>query len=94
VFRVDPPRREWNDGHSEPDKQKPPYTVWDGGNPFFSVSVEAKRKSSSDSDRLDFEETANPNPSSDFFRPPNQVYNIVIDVDSNESVSVSFENVR
>lgn len=94
VFRVSPPEREWNGGASKPEDQKPPYTTWDGGNPDFSVSAEAKRKSSSDSDSVNFEATSNPDPSSDFSVPTDQYYNLVIEVDSGGSVSVSFENVR
>lgn len=94
VFRVSSPEREWNGGASEPKDQKPPYTTWDGGNPDFSVSAEAKWRSSSDSDRVNFEATSNPDPSSDFSVPTDQNYNLVIEVDSGGSVSVSFENVR
>ena len=94
VFRVNPPTREWNTGKAYPEPQEGPRTSWDGGNPDFSVFAEAKRKSSSDSDEVCFEATSNPNPSSDFSVPTDQDYDLIIEVDSEGSVSVRFENAK
>ena len=93
VFSVSPPQRGWNSGSSKPGDQKPPFTTWDGGNPDFSVFVEAKRKSSSEFDEVCFEATSNPDPSSQFSLPTDQFYNLVIEVDSDGSISINFEKV-
>lgn len=94
VFFVEPPHREWNAGKEYPESQKGPKTTWDGGNPDYSVFAEAKRKSSSDSDEVCFEAASNPDPSSSFGMPTGQFYDLVIEVDSDGSVSVNFENAR
>lgn len=93
VFWVSPPEREWNGGASKPEDQKSPFTTWDEGNPDFSVFVEAKRKSSSEFDEVCFEATSNPDPSSQYSVPKDQHYNLVIEVDSDGSISINFEKV-
>ena len=89
VFKMNPPRREWNGGDPPPN-QTPPYTVWDSKNPYFDVKADVTYGSKHDSDKYVYNQTSNPHPSSDFSVPTEQTRYLIVEING-ETLSVRIE---
>lgn len=89
-FTVNCATREWNSGVDYPEPQSPPFTTYDGGNPYDEITVKATRGEAEDEDTVVFGEAVNPNPSSDF-SVPDEKYTVTIEVLSEDEIKVEFE---